>query len=431
MVTPITVQVRVNDGPQDTTATDNAAAAAGRARTAAPIDNGRQRRARIDTSVATPGPKVSPLQAAIKHVEATTASLHEGISTLLLEKSKKILLLCQKAHQKQLAITRLEKDADLLPVSARIQFKLNVCPELESNNEFVNLIGRNQAATKSYTKILKSHIIEAAKLKLKLFKSKIIKELAVAVHDVVAIYHISQEVPTDRTHPTALKLLEEHDTILLKHDDELSLGAAYNEHNNVGTLTQDDQNNINERRIEIWRIMESIFVTSWDTYLQRHKENELALSLKRHARETLMETATIDATQIVDNELPADREQLNMLVRQEALKAAKDILNQKSKQNKLNRQMGQNRGASQRNGRGNTRGKKSKQNQGREPKNDQKNVAGQPNTRNTQPNNSRTGAGGQSRGRARGTRNSARSNSRSRKRSNSKNTGGTKKRQQS
>ena len=433
MVTQVTIQVPANDDATDNTAAANAAAAAGVRRTAAPTGNVRQTRARIDPAATTPGQQLTPLQAALSHVESHTASLHDGLSTLLLEKSKQLLLKRQKIHQKTLAISRLEKDPERLPASARIQFKLNVCKELEDDNEFINLKGRNERVTQEYTKKLKLHIIEAAKLEIKLLKTNLIRQLAKSFHDVVAIYHVSQEVPPSQNHPTALQLLAEHDATLLKHDDEISLSAIYTKVNGVGALTQDERNNINGRRIEIWRIINAIFVEPWDTYKSTFKAKELAISLKKHARETMTEEATADATAMVDNELPADREQLNTLIRTEALKIAKDIINKKSKLNKdnqsKNKRMGQPRGASQTNGRNTNLRRQSQQNNKGGQRNGQREGDGQQ-ERATQRNTQQR-AGAHNNANARRSRSNSRSRNRSNKRSNAKNSGGNRNRQQS
>ena len=340
----------------DTTATANTAVIAGTRRTGNQ-EGGRQTRVRIDDTVATPGPKLTPLQTALLHVESHTALLHDGLSTLLLERSKNLLLQRHKIKTKDMALSKLEGDTARLPASARIQFKLNVSKDVEETDRFKELNIRNQTVTEEYTKKLKAHVLEAGRLEIANMKAKLIEAYALAIHDTVAVYHISMEKPTAMNHPTALNIIAEHEGMLLKHTEANNFAQRYKEVNSVGDLTAAQQALVNDRRIEIKRTMEAIFVTPWDMYLQTYREQELVLSLKRHARETLLEAKTADATEIIDNEIPADRQQLQELIRTEALKIAKSIARPPSKQNKQkNKKMGQGQGASQRNGKkGNNR----------------------------------------------------------------------------
>jgi hypothetical protein len=63
---------------------------------------GRRVHARIDSAVADPRSQAfsSPLKAAEHHIKNTTASLREGVATLLQDKGKKYLALAHKLHVK-------------------------------------------------------------------------------------------------------------------------------------------------------------------------------------------------------------------------------------------------------------------------------------------------------------------------------------------
>ena len=420
----------VNAQANDATATAPTAAAAGTRRAAEEEPRAdRQQRVRIDPTVATPGDKRSPLQAALLHVESHTASLHEGLSTLLLEKSKSILLQRHKIYSKTMTLSKLEKDETRIPASARIQFKLNVCKEVEDSNEFTELNIRNRAVTEEYTKKLKQHVIEAGKLEITNMKKHLMNSYATALHDVIAIYHVSQNVSSAKTNPTALKLIVESGPTILKHDSVDDFTEIYRNANNVGDLSQEQRDNINDRRIEITRTIDSIFIQPWDTYLQTYKEQELALSLKKHAREALLEQKTADATAVVDNELPADRTQLQDLIRAEALKIVKEANNPKSKHNRKN-QVGQRRGAQKRNGNQSNRKKTPPRNQ-REQRRGPNADGGQQRQTSTRSANDQRGAGENNRGRQRGNSRNNRLRQHSRRRSKSRNARGTNGRQQS
>jgi hypothetical protein len=77
---------------------------------------------------------------------------------------------------------------------------------------------------------------------------------------------------------------------------------------------------------EIKRAIESVFVLSWDKFLATVRENQLSISLKKEAKATLLAAKTEDATMEIDNEIPADRAQLQELIRKEALKLQKSMI---------------------------------------------------------------------------------------------------------
>jgi sulfopyruvate decarboxylase TPP-binding subunit len=67
----------------------------------------------------------------------------------------------------------------------------------------------------------------------------------------------------------------------------------------------------------IWQALNAIFDASWDWYLQQEKDNQLSISLKKQAKEVMLESHTEDATMDIDAEIPMDRRQLKDLIRQE------------------------------------------------------------------------------------------------------------------
>jgi hypothetical protein len=71
--------------------------------------------------------------------------------------------------------------------------------------------------------------------------------------------------------------------------------------------------------------LNAIFNLSWDHYLRQEKDNQLAISLKKQAKEVMLASHTEDATMDIDAEIPADRQQLKDLIRHEARAMAKKM----------------------------------------------------------------------------------------------------------
>jgi hypothetical protein len=72
--------------------------------------------------------------------------------------------------------------------------------------------------------------------------------------------------------------------------------------------------------------LNAIINLSWDHYLRQEKDNQLAISLKKQAKEVMLSSHTEDATMDIDAEIPADRQQLKDLIRHEARAMAKKMI---------------------------------------------------------------------------------------------------------
>ena len=320
------------------------------ARATPTIDPTRNTRHRVDFSI-DQGSNKTPLETAIAQIESHTASLQDGLSDLLLVKGKIILDLRHKIFSKNFALTKLESHETRIPVSARVDFKLSCMKGVEGDTGFQDLLTRNANLVDTFRKNLKSHIIECGKMEVCFMTKHLAETYAVALAQVVAMFHIAQRVAPDKNHPTALRLLADHSASLLKHSDATTFVATYINSNNVGHLNDAALANFNASTAEMKRAIEAVFVSSWDQYLEAHKKKQMILDLKRQYRETLLTEKTEDAAMIVDNELPADREQLQELINKEVSRATAKLTNQKKAAALKNAQRGRKKktGADQRN----------------------------------------------------------------------------------
>ena len=318
-------------------------------RAAPPEEPTRNQRARVDFTVDSTS-KLSPLETAIQFIESHTASLHDGLSDLLLLKGKELTSLRHRLTTKESAINKLESHETRIPVSARVDFKLSCMKGLEETPDFISLQSRNTDLVDKFRKDLKAHIVECGRLEIAFLKKQIATTYAKTLSQVVAMFHIAQGVDQAKTHPTALKLIADHAATLLKHTDGADFGNLYIQVNSVENMTDADGLNVNPRAADIHRTLESVFVTSWDLYLGANKARELALSLKRHMTEHVLTDMTEAAVNIVDQELPANQEQLHELIRKEIDRAAKKRQNKEASQTSKNAKRGQKKdGASQKN----------------------------------------------------------------------------------
>jgi hypothetical protein len=287
------------------------------------------KRARFDPSVDPGKSNCSPLSVAEDHITAHISSLHEGIATLLLNRGREHLVLSQRLFSKERSKIRIEKDDDYIPVSARVKFQLQVVNEAEELPEYLLLQNKTADIVKRHQEELKVCVVDSIKLDIKAIRAARNRHYCISMHAVSSLFHIAQGLDVEHSHHTVVALLNGYSEALLKHT-----GLPANEFLGLYTTTLDVpaiDPNVQEQhpttRIgEIKRAIESVFVLSWDKFLATVRENQLSISLKKEAKATLLAAKTEDATMEIDNEIPADRAQLQELIRKEALKLHKSMI---------------------------------------------------------------------------------------------------------
>lgn len=296
-----------------------------------PPNTDNRKRAYIDTSVATPGDKsqLSPLKAAEEFIVSHTASLRNEIATLLLDRGREHINLAHKVYSKHRNQSRMESDDDYIPVSARVEFRLQAVKEAEELPEFQQLQDQAIAIIKEKQIALKKLVIDTLKLEQKVLQEKLNKHFCESIFMATKLFLTAQGVDTAQSHYTVARMLEQHWEPLLKHTgyNVEEFAALYKATLQVGDLPPVTADAHNSQHIGcIKRAIESVFILSWDRYLYQVKENELSISLKKEVKEQLLWRKTEDATMEIDNELPADREQLRDLIRREAEIMAKKFV---------------------------------------------------------------------------------------------------------
>ena len=307
---------------------------------AAPVDNhtietaasadSTNKRARIDPSVAPTSNKhvQSPLQVATTFVESHTESLRAGIATLLLDRAREYLSLAHKLFLKSKNLSRLEKDEDYIPGSARVNFKLQTLKEAEELPEFIELQSTVANHVSDFQATLKKSIIDLLKIEIKVLQDELNRVYCKSIYSTVSLFHVAQRADPNQAHNTALAILETHSEALLKHTtlSSAAFQTLYHQENQINGLAPAPEDTNAQHHAEIKRAIESAFVSSWDRYLEQASENELTISLKKQAKTVLLAKKTEEATMDVDAELPADRQQLQDLIKQQAEAMAKKMI---------------------------------------------------------------------------------------------------------
>jgi hypothetical protein len=327
-------------------------AAAPTVRPAPPEAATRNQRPRVDFTIDSSS-TLSPLETAVKMIEGSTESLHDGIADLLLLKGKELITLRHRLASKESAINSLESHETRIPVSARVDFKLSCMKGVEETQDFNDLQARNTTLLDTFRKDLKAHVIECGRIEIVFLEKQLATIFAKTISQVTAMFHVAQGVDPAKNHPTALKMITENPLTLLKHLDEadaLDFKNLYLQVNTVGTLTEAERTNTNPNADDIRRALVSIFVSPWDRYLEAQKAKEMAITLRKHMREHVLVDMTADAVNVVDQELPATREQLAELIQKEVARATKQRKDKENSKSAKNNSRGRKKtGASQTN----------------------------------------------------------------------------------
>jgi hypothetical protein len=180
---------------------------------------GRNVRARIDNSVATPGQvkTYSPLRSAEDFIKSHIESLREGIAPLCLDKGKKILSPQHRYFTKANTVIRMEQDDDYVPISARVDFKVKALKEAKEIPEFIEIQNETKSLIKTHQKSLKLLIIKSCTIEEDYLDNAVNKHTAESIHDIVSLFLVAQEVNTSRTDTVTLAILEDHGESILRH----------------------------------------------------------------------------------------------------------------------------------------------------------------------------------------------------------------------
>ena len=220
----------------------------------------------------------------------------------------------------------MEKDDSYIPVLTRVKFKIQTTKEVESQQELNAIKDEIEEIVKNFQVSLKGKIIEYAKLEETAILLKTNEIYCRAVHDVAVMFMKAQASNTT-AHAMLFNIFEQHHATLLQHT-QLTKDQFYTLYNKTvgGTLQADNTQQNQQNNGEVKRVIEAVFVTATTHYTTKAKSNEMAITLKKLAKETLSNQATAEAENTVDKELPANREQLQELIRKQAASMAKEMI---------------------------------------------------------------------------------------------------------
>ena len=259
----------------------------------------------------------------------------------------------------------MESDATFIPRSARVNFELNLSKTAEQDAEFPALRDECTRIVEETQLSLKTQIIAATRIEIKILKSEVQKDLAVAIHMVVKAFLLAEgNAATIQPARMGSTILDRYYETLLSHchcaladfrviyctengitdlpapfrvaDIARRAAARAPTTDNSDSLFQDliaapapaPADTVPTFRIttedtiasNLKRTLESVFISAWGLYLSKSKANAVDAALKKMSTEHFDSKATESAAMEIDMEPPATRLQLDSLIKDSVTK---------------------------------------------------------------------------------------------------------------
>jgi hypothetical protein len=186
----------------------------------------------------------------------------------------------------------MEQDDDYVPISARVDFKVKALKEAEELPEFIELQNETKALIKTHQQSLKLLIIKSCTIEEDYLDNAVNKRTAKSIHAIVSLFLVAQEVSTSRTDAVALAILEDHGESIPRHIglEPSAFISLYRSTLKVNPALE--RADTAPSHSPISTTLSAIFNLSWDHYLRQEKDNQLAISLKKQAKEVMLASHT-------------------------------------------------------------------------------------------------------------------------------------------
>jgi hypothetical protein len=286
---------------------------------------------RFDSSALSPDDAIAtPMAAARTSLQTHCALLQPENATLLLTLGKEHLLLMQKTLHRTTQVKKLTDDDSLIPRSARIKFTLSMSKLAESDLGYQSLKEETKTLVAGFQKALKTKIIKVAELEVKLLQLQIQTNLATNLFVATKAILICNTLTPD-PHQIVNTIFAWYDAPLLASFDLTvdNFRKLYCTTHSITTLLPPIAGSIAaplghdvapipspvfQTFIQIYRVIDNIFLCSWTAYVGTQKCLAITAALRALRVEHFEPAATYNAAMLIHREPAAELPQLRAIV---------------------------------------------------------------------------------------------------------------------
>ena len=314
------------------------------------------KRTRFDASALSPSDTAStPMATARESLKMSVESLQPEIATILLRLGTDFLVSSHKKYIKSQQVKKIEDDEEFIPKSARVKFELKCSKLVEQDEEHISLAADTAIIVQTFQQDLRAKILSTSKLEVTALQKAVVEKFATHLcMTVKACFACESTTVTVNTDKFINTLLHVYEAQPLTHcgTDANAFRAIYQRVHTTEALpppyvtslptTSDiEREDGSVQRVttlppawllsqlpNIWRTIETTFITPWSVYLDVTKRNNVALELKKLNEEFFNNKITDDTAMLIDSEPPADPQVLNDLITAKVSAATKKMTNE-------------------------------------------------------------------------------------------------------
>jgi hypothetical protein len=192
----------------------------------------------------------------------------------------------------------------------------------EESTEFTDLVTETNTIVTNFHMELKAQIIKKMILERDSTRVVMLNKMCASILSITELNLEALGKSPLLAHNMSLAILQTQGTALLQHLPSATLDeftALYRTVNTIPDTTTATATDVRTRET-IRLALVSVLVASWIIYLKQQRDNELCLTSRKKAKDSLASDATTEAAVLLDAEVPATQEQLRDLITHEATK---------------------------------------------------------------------------------------------------------------
>ena len=300
----------------------------------------------------------APLALAQSFIKSHISSLHPEIGSVMETHGQAFVLSMSKLHNKQRQLTKMETDEDFFPRSARFEFKLHPSKAVEQVSSYTDLQEEIDTSINDMKRLFKAYIIRLLKIENEQSAKQLLIDTASSLRQVIDAFKVGHE-NSPSADIIAATIIEQHHETILKTIPGATLQQFKTEYVKLHSLNTwpnahiDPQANGSRQSASqspffsqtrtttpptpaptptsptttlcqtIYTAFRAVFITSWDSYKEQIRKNEITLQIKRLKVNRELEKSAEDTAIAIDDDGTAPPELIAEMVAKKTNEATK------------------------------------------------------------------------------------------------------------